>query len=435
MIQFKYKNFSNDTSGKPNAAVKKRAGLGTAMDLGFAGLTGFGMIQAHKQGKADEEEHKQNMAAMEKQTRALNKRLDQVEKEFGIPAILGTVASVGLMGGSMVQSHNQGKKQEEMNEEQIAAQERQTQALQRQNALLKRIEQRGESPEKAARVVEQRDFSSILSERKYGVNMSSITNAGRDIIKAGKAAGVGKGLKSNFGFGLATAGAAYGVNKLISHDMKKSGIDVDESGNLVQKQKSYADPVPQAAVNNAKKKTGKSVLGGLRGKMMTPLMVGAFEAPRAIGYYGEKRALLEQAKNTQSQSVLQPQQRSYAVPLGGMMKSAKAGWNTFNSHRMRTITGGILNMGSFGTFGTQKVQDMAKHLSKNSSSKTLRNVGNWAQKHQTLANTAMIAPGIGIGMGAYNLGEKVVKKPMQAIDPDAYKYQNAKDRAANQPVQ
>ena len=33
-------------------------------------------------------------------------------------------------------------------------------------------------------------------------------------------------------------------------------------------------------------------------------------------------------------------------------------------------------------------------------------------------------------MGAYGLGEKAVKVPMKAIDPDAYKYQESKDKAA-----
>ena len=440
MIQFKYRNFSEDVPDKTqNIAVKKGAGFGTAMNLGFAGLTGIGMVKAHKQGKIDEKEGKQNIAEMERQTRALNRRLDEIEKDFGIPSIIAGVANASMMGGSMIQSHNQSKKQEEMNEEQLAAQDRQTKAIQRQNALLKRIEQRGMSPEAAAKVVEQRNFSSILKERNYGV-MSSLSNIGKDIYKAGKAAGVGKGLKSNITWGLGTAGAAYGVNKIISHDMKKSGLDVDESGNLVQKQKAYADAVVQAASTNAKKKTGRTIFNKIRGGAATPLMMGAFEVPRAIGYFGEKKALKDQIRNTQisNPNPVQPsmlEQRSYGISVGEMIKTVKGGWNTFNKHKMRTITGGILNMGSFGTFGTKRVQDMAGHLAKNSNSSTLRSVGRWAQNHQTLANTAMIAPGIALGSGAYSLGEKIVKKPMQAIDPDAYKYQDAKDKAASQPIQ
>lgn len=429
MIQFKYKKFAEEA--QPNPVKKGPSKLGTALDFGFAGLTGAGMISAHKQHGEFMEQSKQGLAATEQQTRAINKRLDQIEKEFAIPlAAIGTVANVGMMGGSMMQSSAQNKDQKEMNEQQVAAQDRQTQALQRQNALLKRIEQNGGDGEKARRVVETKDFS-IMSERLYGVNMSGVTTAIKDLYKAGKKADIGKGLKSNLLFGLGTAGAAYGVNKIISHDMKKSGLDVDESGNLVQKQKSYAEPVKQATKGAAEKK-GR----GLIGKMLGPTAIAAFEVPRAIGYFGEKRALRNQIEGTQGEDTVGSvmQQKSYAAINSNTVKNAwkatKKGWNTFWSHPGRSTTGGILKFGSFDTFNTEKVQNIAKNLSKNSKSSTMKRVGDWAQNHKTLANAAVIAPGIGIGMGAYGLGEKAIKAPMKAIDPDAYKYQDSKDKAA-----
>ena len=61
----------------------------------------------------------------------------------------------------------------------------------------------------------------------------------------------------------------------------------------------------------------------------------------------------------------------------------------------------------------------------------MRKVGNWAQNHRALANTALIIPGAAAGTAAFGLGEKIVKKPMEKIDPDAYKYQKAKDKMAN----
>ena len=427
MIQYRYRKFSEDAQPPVKKGPSK---LGTAMDFGFAGLTGAGMISAHKQHKNFMEEGKEGLAAMEQQTRAMNRNLDSLEKEFGIPAILGTVANVGMMGGSMIQSSAQNKDQKEMNEQQIAAQDRQTQVLQRQNAMLQRIEQNGGDKEKAQRVIEARNFS-IMLERNFGINTSGITTAVKDLYNAGKKAGMGKGLKSNLLFGLGTAGAAYGVNKIISHDMKKSGIDIDESGNLIQKQKAYAESVQQAT-KKAAGKEGK----GLFGKVMGPGIVLAFEAPRAIGYFGEKKALKNQINGTQGNNAESSvmQQRSYAAINANYIKNAwkatKKGWNTFNSHKMRSITGGVLNFGSFGVLNTNKVQQGAEYLSKNAKSSTMRNVGNWAQKHKTLANTAMLAPGIGLGMGAYGLGEKVVKVPTKAVDPDAYKYQESKDKAA-----
>ena len=364
----------------------------------------------------------------------VNSISDDEEKAFAIPAAVGAVGSVlggagtAVMGAGMVQSHFQGKKQEEMNEEQLAAQEKQSQILQRQNAILQRLEQRGSSsPEQIASAV-NKNFSSVLKERNYGFNMSGITTAVKDIWRSGKSAGIGKGLKSNFAFGVGTAGAAYGVNKIISHDMKKSGLDVDETGNLVQKQKAYTDPIPPQAAAQQAKKPGKSIFKRMTGKMGTPLFIGAIEAPRAMNYFAEKKALTSQVQGTTMEQPEQLQQRAYAFNLSSLSK----GWNNFNQHRMRSITGSILNMGSFGTFNTAKVQKMAGKLAKRGNTEFTRNLGKWAQNHQTLANTALIVPGIGMGMGAYSLGEKAIKKPMKAIDPNAYKYQEAKDKAAQQ---
>lgn len=438
MIQFKYKNFSeNAVKGSPGVGSSL---LSSGLGLGMAGVMGAGMVQSHKQAKAAEEEGGKAIAAMEQQTRAINKHLDNIEERgFALPAALAGlssaagIASTGVMGAGMVQSHFQGKKQEEMNEAQVAAQDRQTQALQRQNALLKRIEEKGTgSPEKVASVVD-RNFSSILSERRYGFNMSGVTTAMRDIWRSGKSAGVGKGLKSNFGFGLATAGTAYGVNKIISHDIKKSGLDVDETGNLIQKQKAYADPIPQQAGVQTGKKATKSIFSKLKSKAGMPLMMGAIEAPRAMNYFAEKRAFKDQIAGTQEMQPEQPQpqQRAYAFNMSSLAK----GWNTFKSHKMRTITGGLLNFGSFGVFNTKKVQTMAGKLAKKGNTEFSRNLGKWAQNHQTLANTALLAPGIGMGTGAFALGEKAIKKPMKAIDPNAYKYQEAKDKAAQQQPQ
>ena len=75
---------------------------------------------------------------------------------------------------------------------------------------------------------------------------------------------------------------------------------------------------------------------------------------------------------------------------------------------------------------------MARNLALKGDNTTMQNIGRWAYRHKSLANAAMLAPGIALGSGAYALGEKAIKKPMKAIDPDAYKYQEAKDKAAQQ---
>ena len=463
MIQFKYKKFAEDA--QPNPVKKGPSKFGTAMDFGFAGLTGTGMISAHKQHGEFMEQSKQGLAATEQQTRAINKRLDQIEKEFAIPwAVLGTAANVGMMGGSMIQSSSQNKDQKEMNEQQVAAQDRQTQALQRQNALLKRIEQNGGDGEKARRVVETRDFS-IMSERFYGINTSGITTAIKDLWNAGKGVGVKKSLVSGVKFGLGTGAAAYGANKIISHDMKKSGLDIDETGNLVQKQKSYTSSAStaQKATETAAKKSGKGVFKNVGGKILGPTTVAAFEAPRVFGYFGEKKALMNQVQGTQAPGEMQQQSYSnteedtrrkgsgigkkLAIGAGIVgtvgtaalgFAGARRGWfgktiqnKPFFQTPGKTISGGILNGLSFNTLNTEKVQGIAKNLSTNAKSDTMRKVGNWAQNHRALAKTALIIPGAVAGNAAFGLGEKIVKKPMEKIDPDAYKYQKAKDKMAN----
>lgn len=418
MIRFNYKN------------AQKIFGMSgsTVMDLGISGITGVGMVSSSKGHKAAMKEGKEGLEATNRSIREQNKHLDEIEKTFGFP--WAAALSSGMMGGSMLQSSSQAKDQKEMNEEQIAAQDRQTQVMQRQNAILQRLEQRGGSPEQAAQVI-SKDFStfSVLREKEYAINTSGVTTAVKDLWKAGKGIGVKKSLKGSVLFGLGTAGAAYGVNKIISHDMKKSGLDIDESGNLIQKQKSYASTATQKATESAAKKSGKGVFKNIGGKLMGPGMIAAFEAPRAIGYFGEKKALMGQVEGTQNSD--EAQQRSYS----SWGKKAIEGWKAFkkSNHKGRSISGGILNFGSFGALNTERVQGIAKNLATNSKSDSMRKLGKWAQDHKALANTALIVPGVAAASGAYGLGEKIVKKPMEKIDPDAYKYQKAKDNLANAP--
>ena len=472
MIQFKYKNFTE--KGSTSNLV------GNTIGAGVTGLMGYGMIQSHKQMKNAEKEHRAGISAMDQQTAAINKNLDATEKSFAVPLLAGLgagstamgVASTGLMAGGMIQSHNQGKKQEQMNEEQVAAQERQTQAIQRQNAVLQRMAEKGNSsPEKVSQVV-NRNFSSVLSERNYGFSMSGITTAAQDLVRAGKKAGMGKGIKSNLAFGAVTGAAAYGAGKLISHDMKKSGLDIDQTGNLVQKQKTYAvETVAKSGTNGVEQQTKKKAAGFL-GKMGTPLFAAAFEAPKVIGYYGEKRALKNQIAGTNNTpqveqrsytSVLkrkffddsQPEQQKKKMGLGtklaigagtlataaGGIYAAKRGvfgktiqQKPFFQHTRQTLSGFANVLGSFGVTNTKAVQDTAKNLSTSARSKTMQKFGQWAQNHKTAANMVALVPGTALGMGAFGLAEKAVKKPMKAVDPDAYKYQETKDAAAKQKV-
>jgi len=458
MIKFKYKRFSEDAPTKEKPVPSNKPGWGSAaLNVGFGGLTIYGMHEATKGHKESMEQGRQGLEETRSQTAAINRNLDQLEKNFAAPALLaGAIPMVAMTAAPMIQSSMQMGDQKEMNEEQVAAQDRQTQAIQRQNALLHKIEQKGGTPEQAA-MVTRKQFSSAVRQ-----STGEIKAAAKDLWNAGKAAGVGKGIKSNVMFGLGMAGLAYGVNKYISHDMKKSGLDINEQGNLVQKRKSYSDP--QTQIVDHAKKSAKKQGGKFLDKMLGPGIVVGIEAPRVFGYHQEKKQLKNQISGTQinnnSGSVMQ--QRSYASPgnrddkksaLGrklkigaGVLGTAALGtwaghrgvfgktvknWAYFK-HPGRTLTSTANVFGSYGTINKDVMAKASQSLQKNSKTQTMRKVGDWADKHKTLANLAVFAPGAALGMGSFALGEKAIKNTTRAIDPEAYRYQDTKDKVANQ---
>ena len=458
MIKFKYKRFSEDAPTKEKPVPSNKPGWGSAaLNVGFGGLTIYGMHEATKGHRESMEQGRQGLEETRSQTAAINRNLDQLEKNFAVPALLaGAVPMVAMTAAPMIQSSMQMGDQKEMNEEQVAAQDRQTKAIQRQNALLQKIEQKGGTPEQAA-MVTRKQFSSAVRQ-----STGEIKAAAKDLWNAGKAAGVGKGIKSNVMYGLGMAGLAYGVNKYISHDMKKSGLDINEQGNLVQKRKSYSDPQTQI-VGHAKKSAKKQGEGFL-GKIMGPGIVVGIEAPRVFGYHQEKKQLKNQISGTQSSNNGSAMlQRSYATTdnqeegrrssLGrklkigaGVLGTAALGtwaghrgvfgktvknWAYFK-HPGRTLTGFVNKFGSYDTLNKDVMAGMSQNLQKNSKTKAMRNFGKWADKHKTLANLVAIGPGMAIGMGSFALGEKAIKNTTRAIDPEAYKYQDTKDKVANQ---
>ena len=250
MVKFKYRCFNEGAPDKVKYTPNKPGWGSAALNVGFGALTGYGMIEASKGHKESMEQGQQGLEETRNQTAAINRNLDRLEKSFGIPLLAGAAPMVAMTAAPMVQSSMQLGDQKEMNEEQVAAQDRQTQAIQRQNALLQRIEQKGGSPQQAA-MVTRKNFS-ILGERQYAVNLAGVKTWGgkvwkgmgkifkrgrgkavptppvttptptptptppstgngfvqgvKDLWNAGKEGGIGKGMKSNVLFGLGMAG-------------------------------------------------------------------------------------------------------------------------------------------------------------------------------------------------------------------------------------
>lgn len=441
MTKFRKKIFS--------ASPKMSAG-NLAVNGLLVGLPAYGMIQTHKEGKEAEKQGKATIEEMDKVTKAMNARTRelsrQYEKSFGIPVALASGAlMVGTTGAQMIQSSNQMKKQEKMNGKQIAAQDRQTRAVQKQNELLNKIAEKNspDTAQKAAEVLlppdqqaieqqkkKKKESEFLFSQRNYASlnpNWAKLRVAGRDLGKACKAAGINSFIKGTIKGAAGITAAGYLVNKIIQRDMKKNNLGVDNSGNLVQQnsqQRAY------------------SVLG----KALGPAITFSFEAPRLLSYQAEKKQLKNQIAatsqpNPKLKKPLKPgqgqKQFSILSGIGSTIKSipqkTKSGWQTFNSHRGRTLSGGAMKIGSFGSFGTKNVQNFGKSLG-NSNISSLSKAGNWIKNHPTKANIVALAPAIGIGSVLYTKAMNTMRKGMEKIDPDAYKYQNSKEKAV-QPKQ
>lgn len=373
------------------------------------------------------------------------------QKEFFWGTAL-TVGSTALMMG-------QGSAQSAQSEEQAAQQEEQSRKAlveqRRQNELLNRIANKsgpnnnigmkaanvlsggngGEKP-----IVRGKFYSSVLSrrgERMFAAApsiMSKIGTAAKDIYGAGKDL-VANNIKGTIAYAGMASLAAYGANKYIQHDMKKEGLDVDDIGNLAyKKQKSYASSSAESVVNGAAKGVEKqSFLSHLK----SPMGIGisaAFEIPRVFDYSSEKNQLKEMVGATgRPKSIMQ--QRSYAAPTGGFMqtvrnipKNLKGWWAGIKSHPGESITNGISFIGTAGFGGTKATQEFAGNLASGSKSESMRKFGKWMQNHKALANLTTLAPSAAIGIGGWNVAQGAGDKALRTIDPNAYKYQDAKNR-------
>lgn len=438
------------TSGKPGIGGKlksifsgKTAGkVGTAAM--FVGIPAIGMIQTHKAMKESKEQSKEQVSAMKEQTDAINERTEEIKKQtktdsesdsddsklktkkFAWPLL----ASLAMGGAQMAQSAKQGKEAEAMNKQQLKAQAKATKATEKQNQLLEEIKNKEdmsaqEKQEKAVMLLQKTESEpcSIL-QREFAFNWGAAKSIGRDLFKASKAAGINSSIKGTLKTTAGITAAGYVVNKAIQRDMKKNGLDVDKSGNLVQKQ-------PQI-----KQQRAYSIMGAA--------MTLGFEAPRYLSYKAEKKQLKNQiaATDQPSQKVVRPKsvmdgqkrvpQRQFSV-MGGIKSipgNLKSGWNTFNSHRGQTITGGLMKAGSFGQFGTKNVQAFGRNLKLRSNNPYLNKAGQWIYNHKTAANVAALAPAVAIGSTLFTKSQKAMRKGMEKIDPNAYKYQKAKEQAA-----
>lgn len=327
------------------------------------------------------------------------------QKEFVawlMPVLTG--AGVVATGAQMAQSSGQAKE----NEEQA---ERAEELMKKQNKKLDKIAKAAKSnPEVAQQAVD------VVKQKGFAINASALSSLGKSVIQAGKGA-FGKGMKSNIAVGSAVAGTTYLGGKYIQRDMKKNNMDVDENGNLVSKQ--YA--VPASAIMNLKK------AGNLVWKNKGTLGIGAAlgGAPLVLGYQADKQQAKDQIEATQ---------KEYAIGASALKGLAK-GFKAFKAHPGQSTTGFINNMASFGIGGTKNVQKFAAGLSKYGSqngSEMAVKAGDWMMKHKTAANAVTAVPLAGAATLTWDGTTKAANKVGKSVDPDAYKYQDSKNKQIQQ---
>ena len=218
-------------------------------------------------------------------------------------------------------------------------------------------------------------------------------------------------------------------------------------------------------------KTGKMTGGQWAGHMVKEHAVGPmalgfsglFEVPNVIGYAREKdqlKALSDMARARKGLSPLpgkrvpggnqqQPQQPQQQTPQFRQAQPQQQqqkmyGFVGYLGHKVSNGIRGFKNwakapgqntLAAFDKFGggrgLEGVDSMSKRLTdagKQNNSQFLQKAGDWWGKHKKVA----LASSAGLGFVAIgktmNLGEDLVKKPLKAIDPNAYAYDDYKEQ-------
>lgn len=366
------------------------------------------------------------------------------QKEFAAflaPLVAAATSGTGqlaMMGGttalSMAQAHKQGKEAEEQAKQSQEQMERQNELIKRQNKQLEKLSKAnpGAAPQ-AAEVMRQRERTyAFVPQARSLLSGIAKTEPGKMAKDVGQYVWANKkSLAKTAGMGAGVAVAGYGANKYIQRDMKKSGMEVDQSGMLVPKQKQMSlispltKPLKGWASKNPKLAGAGKAVGGAIGAGL------AFDAvPKVLGYHADKQQAKDQIAATT---------RQYSV-LGNAWKSVKGAqfWKTPG----KTTLGAATQASSFGMFGRKGVADFATKM-KSGSSKWSQKLGDaMLAKNKDgslmkdaagnyVANKKALVGAIGVGAGAtkitYDTAQKGLEKLGRKVDPNAYNYQDAKN--------
>lgn len=350
------------------------------------------------------------------------------EKQFFLPLLLE-----GASIGSSLLDYSATKKAEEGNNENA---ERQEELMKEQNRKLEMISERAKSNPQVAGDVQSVLQKSPVTEHFYSlINANTLKNAklfAKDLVGI-----AGKHKDKVAGFVLSGAGmgaAGYAANKYIQHDMKKNNLEGAMIGEDPQ-QKAYA--ISTGSIMQGVKKAGGFAKKTLAKNWKSSLGwgLGLTAAPAILQYQADKSAIKDQINSTNKPvSPEQEQQRSYSLMTKGssILKGIQGGLKTLKSHPGKTILGGVSNL----TFGGGKagVKTVAGEMANGQSSWTrkiaskMTTVGKNGEVLPTkMALAASIPVGVGL-MSTMNMGQKAVEGTARKLDPNAYKYQDAKNQ-------
>ena len=380
------------------------------------------------------------------------------QKEFFVGTAIngvmaaGTVIGIGQTASQMKQTEEQMRQEKQLEksrqrfekkqqEEQLKAQkEQQEKQLQLQREQMKQqreLQREGNTMAALApsssdiQSMAEKGFSMIEFKRKsFGDwNWENIKGLAKDTGKIIATDG-----KHHFGkmavAGLVTGAGGYLVNKAISSDMQKSGIDLNKmqqnTNDQGTPQKTYS-AVPQvlANVGNKASRVWKSAKkNGYGGEIAMGLgFTGLMAIPTVMGYVGEKQQLKQQYGN-QPQQNNNVQQRQYGI--GSWLAKTTA---PFRAHPGQTILGFLsqLTMG-----GGHKAAEGAARSFQNQGARSgnvlTQKVGNFLANHKKTAIAATIPVGLATTSLLWEGGEKLAKGIGEKVDKNAYTYENWKNK-------
>ncbi len=329
------------------------------------------------------------------------------QKDFALPAFLAPLFTAnGLMTSSMiggtaisaVQGHKAAKASEEQHEQMLAAQKRENAKLTK--ALNNLAEQAKNNPQaaiQAGQLVGQSRMYSISS------GLKNVARFGREVVgAAGGKTKIGKTLVGMGMAGAATGLVGYATDKAITADARKIGL-------MPQKQKTYSGASVLSKSGDFLKRMGKHAISKENLKSVGGW--AAFGVVPAVGYAAQRKQYKDQQKAASDS--LSPVQKSYS-------------WAG-----MKSITGGISRLGSFGMIGRRDVQKFGERLTRKGMSPLANKAGNFIKKHQNIANLTVGLTGGSAIVNTYNAGEKLAKAGAKAVDKDAFAYENFSQNKKN----